>query len=240
MRFRVKLALGSVIALVLGLIVSLPLLFPNLQLTTRIEIDVDVVYAYFDVPDFGSNITGLWKNFSEPQDYYSISYFIVLNITNPSDSIASVSEFEVAVAPEILVQNGTELLGSKKLALQSSKSNSEFAVSMQNPIIHDVRITTWLPGWSQYWSPHESRLIGLTGMVDIWNIAYQETLANGTMYLYGEAEGRPVGGGAQTRGFSLNHVQLQKMGRESLYNAILAENQIFRIDGLDVHINTRP
>lgn len=247
MRLTIKLVLGSVIALTLGLAAASPILIPNLALTTKMQIEVDVVYAYFGVQDFTNSITGLWRNHTNPWEHtlQIVSYFIVLNVTNRSNKLALIGEFEVSAAPEILVHNGTDMIGSEKLAekITVSPTNGEgFGVAKENPILTDLRdLSRFYPGWSQYWAPNTSRLIGLTGMVEVSNIAAFDALQSGTIYLYGEAKGKPYGGGSLSTGFSLKHIQLQIIGKEYLYNAILSENQILRMDsnGIDVFIETR-
>jgi len=247
MKLTIKLFLGSVIALMVGLAATSPLLVSNLALTAKIQIEVDVVYAYFGVQEFNSNVIGLWRNHSNPWEHslQIVSYLIVLNVTNRSNRLALIGEFEVSAAPEILVINGTDMIGSEKLAEQitvSPISGEGFGVSKENPILTDLRdLSQFYPGWSQYWSPNTSRLIGLTGMVEVSNVAAYDALQSGTIYLYGEAKGKPYGGGSLSTGFSLKYVQLQIIGKEYLYNAILSENQILRMDsnGIDVFVETR-
>jgi hypothetical protein len=241
MKTRAKLVVGSVLALVLGLAVSLPILFANFALATRVRIGVDVVYAYFGVYAFNENVTGLWRNLTVHSEPYIISYLIVLNVTNLSDQLATMNDFYVAAAPEILVQNDTEKIGSQKLAENFSASGGDFALSIQNAIMTDfLDVNRYYPAWSQYWSSHRSRLIALSGTTEVPDSAYA-ALTNGTIYLFGEVHGRAYGEGAYSRGFGLKQVQLQVIGREFLYNGILSENQILRIDSnkIDVRIETR-
>jgi len=247
MRLAAKLILGSLVALLLGLAVASPMLVSNLALTTKVQIQVDVVYAYFGVQDFSSSIAGLWRNHSDPWEHslLMVSYFIVLNVTNRSDNLALIGEFEVSAASEILVHNGTDLIGSEKLAQMitvSPISGRGFGVTKENPILTELRdLSRFYPGWSQYWSPKASRLIGLTGIVEVSNVAAYEALRSGTIYLYGEATGKPYEGESASTGFSLKHVQLQIIGKEYVYNAVISENQILRMEsnGIDVFIETR-
>jgi len=246
MKLSIKMILANAIALMLGLAAASPILVPNFALTTKVQIEVDIIYAYFGVQEFNRNVTGLWRNQSNPLEYtlHIVSYFIVLNVTNRSNKLALIGEFEVSAAPEILVHNGTEMIGSEKLAEQitvSPISDEGFGVAKENPILTDLRdLSRFYPGWSQYWPSNTSRLIGFTGMVEVPNIPYA-ALENGTIYLFGEAIGQPYGGGSLSRGFSLKYVQLQVLEKEFLYNTALSENQLLRIDsnGIDVYIETR-
>jgi len=248
MRLRYKIVLGNVIAIMLGLAAASPILVPNLALTTKVQIEVDVIYAYFGVQDFNRNITGLWRNLSNPQEgnIRFISYFIVLNVTNLSDKLALIGEFEVSAAQEIMVYIGTDKIGSTKInaTFETSRPDASkgdvFGIAKQNPIVTDYRDLRASPGWSQYWSSGASRLIGITGMVEVHNFAYV-ALENGTVYLFGQAMGQAYGGGSFCRGFSLKLVQMQIVGKEYLYNIVLAEDEMLRIDsnGIDVYIETR-
>jgi hypothetical protein len=229
MKLSFKLIIGSMIALTLGLAAASPILVPNLALTEKVQIEVDVVYAYIGVQNFSESITGLWRNTSNIYEYdlKIVSYFIVLNITNLSNKIALIQEFEASAAQQITVEHhADEVVG----------------VSQTNTIVHNYQdVSGYYPGWSQYWSANESRLIALTGVAEVSNTAAQAALQSGTIYLFGKAEAKPLGGGSQSSAYSVKHVQLQTIGNEYLYNTILSENQIWRMDtnGIDVFIQTR-
>lgn len=256
MRLTIKLILGSVIALMLGLAVASPLLVSNLALTTEMQIEVDVVYAYFGVQEFNSSVIGLWRNLPpQPWEYPAIiSYFIVLDITNRSNETALMGEFEVSAAEKILVHNGTGIIDGEELKANISTSlpsvyarastypsGEGFGVAKFNVILTDFRdLSRYYPGWSPYWPPHTSRLVGFSGMVEVSSSAYA-TLETGTIYLFGEVGGKPYGGGSWSTGYSVKQVQLQIIGKEFLYNAVLSEDQILRVDndGIDVYIETR-
>jgi hypothetical protein len=243
MVFQTKLILGSVLALLLGLTVSIPILLSNIAPAERIQIDVDVVYAYFGVQDSNRNVTGFWRNQSDPSTYHDhiISYFIVLNITNNSDKLATVDTFQVAAAPDICVQNGTETFGSacaninRSVTSSSGASNDGFGLSIVNQIVFDERPYQYVYSSDSYWPANRSRLIGLSGITEVRENAYP-ALENGTLYLYGEARGMPLGEKSESIGFSLKYVQLQKIGNEFLYNILVSGNQLLRINGLDVFV----
>lgn len=241
-----KIVLGSIIALTLGIAAASPILVPNLKLTTKIPMEVDVVYAFFGIQEFDNQIIGLWRNSSDPYEYnlHIISYFIVLNITNRSDKLAIIDEFEASAAQEILVYNGTNRIGSERLGenISISPSNVGFGVSIQNRIVTDFRdMSRYYPGWSQYLSPKASRLVALTGIVEISNIAAYDALSSGNIYLFGRVRGRPLGEGTPSTAFCLKQIQLQKIEKDFLYNVVLSENQMWRIDvnQIDVYIETR-
>jgi hypothetical protein len=228
MRLTFKLILGSVIALTLGLGAASPILIPNLALTTKVQIEVDVVYAYFGVQEFTSNITGLWRNCSSlwENDLHIISYLFVLNVTNPTDKLLMLGEFTASAAPQIQV---------------TQHPKGELSIAQTDTIASAFRdLSRYYPGWSQYWQPNTTRLIALSGTIENSNIAAYDALQTGTIYLFGRVEGKICGGG-WANGYSLKHIQLQKIGNEYLYNTLLNENQILRLsqDGIDVFIETR-
>jgi hypothetical protein len=219
---RLKLILGGVLALLLGLVFSIPLLVSNLRPATKLELITDVKYAYFSFPTFGQNISGLWRNASNPQQPIQqlISYIIVLNITNLSDKTAFVDELEAVAAPTIIVANQT--------------------TQIDNAVVYDVRPRgLWSPGWNQYWEPNQSRLVALTGMVDLFPSIYQ-SLTNGRLFLYGSVMAKPYGEETYSTGFGVKQVQLQAYGREFLYNDLISEDQILLINnGFDVSVQSR-
>lgn len=220
MDLRSKLIIGGALALLLGLAFSIPLLVSDLKPRIAIDLTVDVKYAYFGDQPFTQNISGLWRNSSNSQEYqeHLISYIIILNITNNSDQTAYISEFTAAAGPEILVENGI--------------------TSLHNPIVYDVRAIKYLPAWNEYWSPNSSRLIALTGTVSVHQYSYQ-ALYSGTLTLYGYVEGRAYDSDMYSHTFGLKQVQLQMFGHEFLYNALISGNQLLQItNSFDVSIQS--
>lgn len=220
MNLSIKLIAGSVLALMLGLAVASPILVPNLTVGVKAKIGVDVVYAYFGVQQFNSSISGLWRTQADSSEPYVISYFIVLNVTNNSDDSAVIEAFKVAAAPEIDLSNGTLI---------------------RNGIVIDARdLRRGYVLWDMYWAPKTSRLIGFTGMATLPEILLAP-LRDEMIYLLGQAEGRPYGGGSESTANGLKYVQFQRIGDEFLYNTVVSENQLLQIDrnGIDVHIETR-
>lgn len=251
-----KLFLGSVVAMVFGLAAASPILVSNLALTKEIEIEVDVVYAYFAVQEFDGNVTGLWRNSTrQPWDPPRIvSYLIVLNVTNASDETALMGEFEASAAQGILVRDGTSEMGSLNysgvevnqsrpnvIVNQSTYPGDGFSVQKHNVVVTAFRdLSRYYPGWSQYWPPKTSRLIALTGMMEVPDLVYA-VLESRRVYLYGEVRGKRYGGGSWSTGYSVKQVQLQMIENEFLYNALLNEDQVLRIDrnGIEVYVELR-
>jgi hypothetical protein len=199
---------------------------------------VDVAYVYIEPLKSDSNLTGLYWNNSVVEiqiqtdgglpsvalkvDGLVVSYFVVLNITNYSDDSTRIKNFDIMVGPQISVGSGGDVFA-------------------ENPVLTDSRYLTYYPGWDEVWSPHSSRLIGLSGVTGVHEIPYA-SLNGSVIYLYGRAEGQvayPNGGQSADR-YSLKQVQLQTVGNGYLYNTLINENQILLFyQGLDVSIATR-
>jgi len=219
MNTHLKLILCGILALLVGLAFSIPLLASSLKPRTTIELIVDVKYAYFEDQTFNQNISGLWRNASNPLSFlqHLVSYIIILNVTNHSDKVANVDEFEVVAAPEILTRNGT-------------------VTGIFDAVVDDVRTIQYYPGWDQYWMPDQSRLVALTGTVGAFQTIFN-SLINGTIYLYGRVRAMAYGSGMYSQGFGLRLVHLQQYGRDFLYNALISGNQLLQIsNGFDVSI----
>ena len=217
-RLRLKLILIVALALAIGLAFSIPLLVINLKPATSVKLVVDVKYAYFGDQVFSENISGLWRNSSNSQEWEQqlMSYIMVLNITNNSNDVALVDELDVAAAPMITAENSN--------------------LQIQNAIVYDVRTIKFFPGWAQYWEPNESRLVALTGTVSIYPNMYQ-SLMSGSLYLYGRVVAHAFGSGTSDSEFDLKQVQVQEYGSEFLYNALISGNQMIQIqNGYDVSV----
>jgi hypothetical protein len=103
-------------------------------------------------------------------------------------------------------------------------------------------------GFNNYWEPHESRLIRLTGTREVGVNAGLESLAEGKIMLYAGVsnylEERREINGIYLNTFStateLKQVQVEKTADGYLYNTILGENQIFQPDQFGVEVFIKP
>jgi hypothetical protein len=235
MKGRTMIIIGSLAALLLGLAVAYPLLVSNLPSLSKADFGVDVAYVYIAPLKSDSNLTGLYWNNSVVEiqhngglpsgaleaDGLVVSYFVVLNITNYSDDSARIKNFDIMIGPQI--------------------SGGSGGVIAENPVLSDSRHLTYYPEWDEVWSPHSSRLIGLSGVTGVHEIPYA-SLNSSLVYLYGSAEGQVAytNGGQSAVSYSLKQVQLQTVGNGYLYNTLINENQILLFyEGLDVSIGTR-
>jgi hypothetical protein len=237
MKSRTKLILSSAVALIVGFAAATPILIAYYLPATRVQIGVDLVYAYFGVQAFNQNVTGLWINSSDPsqRDLQIVSFFIVLNVTNRSERPADLKGFRVVAGSNVYLINTTQPSGENLTGVGSVNA-----------------IVFWQLGagehasWYPIWETSQSRLIALTGLVGTQSTDVINAMANEFTYLYGSADAQPYGGGVTSSAYSFKRVQLQAFGTdvkettEFLYNAILSDNQRWGLDhnGIDVHIVT--
>jgi len=227
-------AVGSLIALMLGLAVAYPLIVSDFPSMSKLDISVDVAYFFIQPLNSPSNLTGLSCINSTVDVTYSgglpggrlkadglvVSYLLVLNVTNNSNESVRMSNLQAIIGSNISVGSG----GS---------------VSAANPLIVDSRQTSGF--YYGFWSPNSYRLIGLSGVAGIHETSY--AAMNATMiYLYANAEGQvaDTNSGQVAGGYGFKQVQLQTLSGGYLYNTLLNENQILLFyNGLDMSIGTR-
>jgi hypothetical protein len=223
---------GCLTALVLGLALAYPLLVMNLPVTKKADLGVEVVYAYFGTPYVDPNVSGLWRNYSIPQetvnvggtrwglDVNVVSYFLVLNITNNSNQPAYITTFDTIVGPSI-----------------SADPNG--IISAGNPVLTDYRHVNYYPGWDQIWSANASRLIYLSGIVGVHDLSYS-TLNSTGIWIHAKVEGHSYEENVQLFGVDYRRIPLQTFGQAHLYNNLIGENQtLIFYNGLDVSVGTR-
>jgi hypothetical protein len=238
MKPRTKLILAGAIALIVGFGVATPLLLLNLtpvRSGPRLDVEVDIGYAYFGVQQFNQNLTGLWINSSDPQvhlptgdlaagDRHFIAYLFVANITNLSD------KFYIAMDEVYFV------------AAESIHVDPDGGWGETNAIVfHEVHELRNRYFFNNQVEPGHSRLIALTGIVEAYDVAYSQ-LQSGTTELFTIIYGEPVAGenAVWSESYCLKQVQLQTFGTEFLYNRLLSENQelVISMNGIDAFIGT--
>ena len=168
-------------ALVLGLALAYPLLVSDFPATRKVDLGVDVVYAYFGRPYLDPNITGLWRNYTLQNevvgingvrygfDFNVVSYLIVLNVTNLSNDEAGITSFQLIVGPQISVGTGGN-------------------VQAGNAVVNDYRNVEYYPGWGNIWSAKTSRLIFLSGVIGVHDISYSSL--NSSIDMFARVDGQ--------------------------------------------------
>ncbi len=233
-RSSVMIAAGCLVALFVGLALAYPMLASDLIATKDVSGNVEVVYAYIGDLNVDANVSGLWRNFSEPAgvvaingvrftyDVHPLSYFIVLKITNPTTSTVSLNSLDLMVGPKI------------------NRDNETGSIEASNAVFIDHRETKMVLGWNQLWSPGESRLIYLSGVVGAHDLTYS-ALQNGSITIYASTTGSMFSDQkAVFKGYDLKQVQLQTFGTNYLYNNLIGENQtLIFYSPLDVDVGLR-
>jgi hypothetical protein len=126
-----------------------------------------------------------------------------------------------------------------------------WATGNATSLTNNIGVTyTWAGegGFNNYWEPHESRLIRLTGTREVGEKAL-ELLSEQKITLYSAVSNNVKDWGKINGTYyntfstatSLKQIQLEKTADGYLYNTILGENQIFQPDqfGVEVFIKTR-
>ena len=224
-RTSIIIAAGCLIALALGLALAYPLVIMDKSVTPKPYLKVDVVYAYFGIPNFDPNIIGLYSNYSNPQHYITentngrisanaiydtdvLSYFIVLNVTNLSIKEAYVNSIETLVGPSI----------------SASTNGTGFGVGATNPLLSDSRSVSAYPGWQNFLASNMSRLIYLSGIIGAINSSY--SAIQDKVWVYAQIHGSSYSDeNTPIYGVAYEQLPLQTFGQDHLYNNLVGENQ---------------
>ena len=205
----------------------------NIPASKKADLGVNVVYAYFESRQSDPNISGLWRNYSNPTEIVNVggtpykldvnvvSYFIVLNITNNANQPAYITNFDTIVGPSISV-------------------DSNGAIRAENSLLTDSRHILYYPGWDNIWSANASRLIYLSGIIGVHDFVY-ESLNNTSIWIHEQVEGQSYGDrNVLPFGIDYKLLPLQSFGEGHLYNNLIGENQtLIFYNGLDVSIGMR-
>jgi hypothetical protein len=212
----------SLTALVLGLAVAYPLIVSDFPSLSKVDIGVEVLYAYISTPISNPNIIGLWRNASIGREANNLvfSYLVVLNVTNYSNESARVSTFATVVGPEV-------------------SSQGSLSVHAVNSIIYDFREDSHYIGYNDVWNPHSSRLVGLTGLNGRPDTFYNAL--SSAVYLYGGVSGKVAYSNSQTTAASdLRQVQLQAVDGGYLYNVLVDDNHMLQLSNSGLEVDVVP
>lgn len=210
---------------------------------TKADITVKIAYAYIGHQTLNNDVTGLnyevnGKNASNSL----VSYIVVLKITNQATEMASLTDFRVYVAPEI-VYNSVGFNQSNGQPAPGGLGSP--SLEIRDALISDVRVQSY-GGYSNYLSADQSRLIALTGVISLDKFS-EEDLQNGTLYIYGAATAHAGYADWQTAkaaegqiAHDLQHVTFTNVNGDYLFNNLLDKNEILLIDGLDARVQLNP
>ena len=201
---------GSLIALFLGLAVAYPLFTSSFPSFAKLDLNVDVDYAYIQPMNGSSNLTGLvWNNSVVETNYGGgliggatqadglvVSYLVVMNVTNNSDQEARIRNFVVILGPYI-------------------SAGEDGSLSVVNPLLTDSRHYSYLwIGDNEVWGAHSSKLIGLSGVTGVRDAPYASLNNSRSIFVYGSAEGQVANSNSaqQATSYSLKQVSMKSAG----------------------------
>jgi len=230
-----RLVVGSFLALMLGMVIGTPILVQNLALGEPPEVYAEVVYAYFGLQPFNQNVSGLFGR-------QVISYLFVLNVTNLSDQLVIVNNFVASAAESMWFLNATsdhsfnatEPAGNGIPWNNSTQvrymAKGGVGLSSKNGIAS--RSENIPEGNQYYWSANTSRLVALTGIVEVSGLALQ-ALRAGKIFVFSNVGGKVYGSRLSISGaYVIKGIELQNIqNQEFVYNVLLKPNQSLHITG---------
>jgi hypothetical protein len=236
-----KLVGGSLLALVLGVVVGMPILVQNVVIGEPPKVYCEVVYAYFGLQPFGENVSGLYGK-------QVISYLFVLNVTNISNQYVIVNDFDASAAEMIRFSNLTDGNVTESTPIQVVWDNitrvrymTKDGVGYESSNGIASQSESFPEGNAYYWSANSSKLVALTGMMETSELALH-ALRLGKIFVFSHVGGKVYGDRLTISGaYVIKGVELQIIeGREFVYNALLGAKQRLSItsDGTGVSIES--
>jgi hypothetical protein len=237
-----KLVLGSILALALGVLIGMPVLFKTITFGEPPKIYADVVYAYFSLLPSNQSVPGL------PHEQF-VSFLFILNVTNLSNEVVEITRAQGAAAPQMefipAMSEGSKL-GNKTSYIYPNEtvpSNVEWsnATQVRYAIIGEsvaYGFTNQIASSSEnyegsqyYWNENASRLLALSGVLELppWGLA---TMQNAKIFLFSHVEGKVYSNGVAAYGaYVIKGVQLENFGdREFVFNELLKGNGTLHLD----------
>lgn len=241
-----KLVLGSLLALALGVLIGMPVLFKTVTFGEPPKIYADIVYAYFSLLPSNQTVPGL-------QHEQFVLFLFILNVTNLSNEVVEITRAEGAAAPQmefISTTNGGGKLANKTSYIfpnETVSSNVEWSNSTQvryegngsvaYGFTNAIATSSENLGNKYYWSENASRLLTLSGILKLppWGLA---TMQNAKIFLFCHVQGIAPSNGVAAHGvYVIKGVQLENFGdREFVFNELFKANETLHLDPTGVPI----
>jgi hypothetical protein len=229
----------SLLALILGIIVGTPFLLQNLSLGEHPKVYAEVVYASFQFQDYNSNIIGR-------QGDKWLTYVLVLNVTNLSNQLVMVNNFDVMVADQIeflqsTTNNNTTVINEYPNASTSNDEiqvsyNSSIGIGAKDPV---SRSENFLPGNDYYWDANQSRLMAFTGSLGVSSLVFGG-FVGGSILVFSHVYGQVYESQQSIQGaYVIKRIEMQVSQNSTfVYNSLLGPNEYLWIskDGAGVSI----
>lgn len=238
-----RLVVGSFLALILGFSVGMPVLFKTVTFGEQPRVYADVVYAYFSLLPSNQSVSGLQRE-------QLISFLFVLNVTNLSNEAVEITSVDVMAAGEITFVPATDEGGITHFN-ETLKPNVEWSNVTQVVYVgasgalgygssdNIVTRSESFEGSEYYWPENTSRLVALSGMVDVSESGLT-AMQTSKIFVFSHVEGKAYSSDVMASGaYVIKGVLLETAGdREFVFNELLKANETLRVqyDGTGVTI----
>lgn len=234
-----RLVIGSFLALILGFSVGMPVLFQTVTFGEQPKVYADIVYAYFSLLPANQSVPGL-------QHEHSVSFLFVLNVTNLSNKAVEITSVDAEAAGKItfFAETGGIFNATVPPNVKWSNVTQVMYVSMYGGAIgygsSDGIVTRSesFEGSQYYWPENASRLVALSGMVEI-PASGLTAMQTGKIFVFSHVEGRAYSSNLRVSGaYVIKGVQLDRVGdTEFVFNELLQANETLRFlnDGIGVY-----
>jgi len=213
------------------------------------------------IPDLPENATenGTWIEGVPVAEYYDITRLTATQIYINGAWVDLTGRIQANNPQPMVMANGVfaDLVLTSSTPIYRNVGNTSAGLVTDYPS-WGLQYSTGIPyrwalgdGFSHVWEPHQSKLIVFTGIQTFVTNANDstwdplETLESGTIDLYGSItnfiSNMPINGtyyNTLSTATWLNTVQLEKKPNGYIYNAILADNQVFQLstNGVEAYI----
>jgi hypothetical protein len=240
-----RLVIGSLLALILGLSVGMPVLFKTVTFGEPPKVYADIVYAYFSLLPSNQSVPGL-------QHEQFLSFLFILNVTNLSNEVVAITRAQAVAAPQMkfipTTSGGKQLTNITFVTNVTALSNGEWSNATQvryednGSVAYGFTDTIATSsenyeGNLYYWSENASRLLVLSGILELppWGLA---TMQNANIFLFSHVDGEAISNGVVAYGaYVIKGVQLENFGdREFVFNGLFQANETLHFDPTGVPI----
>jgi hypothetical protein len=243
-----RLVLGSLLALALGVLIGIPVLFKTVTFGEPPRLYADVIYAYFSLLPSNQSVSGLRQG-------HFVSFLFVLNVTNLSNEVVEITSVNAEAAEKIKfsLPNTNETVNANKSSVNITNTvplNVEWSNATQvqymspsgigyqsSPSI--AALSESFEGSLYYWAENASRLVALSGLAEVTTDGLT-ALQNSKIFVLSHVEGKAYSNGLPASGaYVIEGVQLEAFGdREFVFNELLKANEALHVSGSEVFITS--
>jgi hypothetical protein len=240
-----RLVIGSLLALILGLSVGMPVLFKTVTFGEPPKVYADIVYAYFSLLPSNQSVPGLQRE-------QFLSFMFILNVTNLSNEVVAITQAQAVAAPQMeflpTTRKGNQVIAIANVTISNPYTNENASSNFEWSNATQVRyqdngslafgfadsIATSsqnYEGNEYYWNENASRLLILSGILQLppWGLA---TLQNKNIFVFSHVDGEAISNSIEAYGaYVIKGVQLENFGdREFVFNELFEANETLHFD----------